>query len=280
MGQTTNLLTIRTLIWLVLTVVLATSGGLGAQQPDQTRERVLGQPSSKEEMEAWGKVNQASAIEEKGRLAEDYLERFPNGGYAPYAHEILAFYYQSKDDMDQFFSHADQALAELPDEPVLLVNVSVAAAERQKADMAIERGERALQIIPTTQPPSQIGAAQWNEEKESLMSEAHYGVGTGYLLKAYNDRENRQLMESATTHLEQAVRLNPTDERAHFRLGFAYQIQQNLEQAVLSYARAAAIQGPNSAMARSYLEKAYEAVYGNTQGVDKLIQEQGEQLKQ
>ena len=30
----------------------------------------------------------------------------------------------------------------------------------------------------------------------------------------------------------------------------------------------------------SYLEKAYEAVYGNTQGVDKLIQEQGEQLKQ
>ena len=270
---------IRTTLWVALLALSATASALGVQQSEEPRERVLGRPGSKEEMEAWSKVNQASAIEEKGKLAQEYLEQFPEGGYAPYAHEILAFYYQSKDDMDQFFNHADQALEELPDEAVLLVNVSVAAAENQKPDMAIERGERALVVIPETEPPAQVAAAQWDEEKATLMSEAHYGVGTGYLLKAFNDRSNEQLMQSATTNLEKAVQLNPGDERAHFRLGFAYQIQQNLDHAVLSYARAAAIGGPNSAMARSYLEKAYNTVYGNTQGIDNLIEEQKEQLE-
>lgn len=270
---------IRKTMWLALMALSVTGSGFAFQESEEPQERVLGQPGSKEEMEVWSQVNQASAIEEKGQLAQEYLEQFPEGGYAPYAHEILAFYYQSREDMDQFFSHADQALEELPDEAVLLVNVSIAAAERKKPDMAIERGERAIRVIPNAEAPAQVSAEQWDQEKDSLMSEAHYGVGTGYLLKAFNDRGNSQLMQSATTHLEQAVQLNSLDERAHFRLGFAYQIQQNLDQAVLSYARAAAIGGPNSAMARSYLEKAYSTVYGNTQGIDNLIEEQKGQLE-
>jgi tetratricopeptide (TPR) repeat protein len=106
-----------------------------------------------------------------------------------------------------------------------------------------------------------------------LTADAHYGVGTAYLFKAFNTKSGK-LVKTAISHLEQAVKGNPLDERSHFRLGFAYQIMKNTEEAVLEFAKAAAIGGANSQMALQYLEKTYTTLHGNTDGMQQLIQEQ------
>lgn len=274
-------------LWVTLLILLGFGNpfyAVSQEDPDPSAREgpVLGTPGSREELEAWREISEADDIETKGERARLYLEKFPNGGYAPYVREILAFYYQQRNDPDNFFKYAEQALEELPGEAALLVALSVEYAERQKPDPAIEHGEHALEVLSSespAQPPDQ-DAGLGQERRTTLSANAHYGVGTAYLLKAFNSRGNTALMDRATDHLEKAVRLSPLEERSHFRLGFAYQLQNDLEKAVTSYAKALALEGPNAAMARSYLEKAYTALHGSARGMDKLVSEQKEYLKE
>jgi tetratricopeptide (TPR) repeat protein len=87
-------------------------------------------------------------------------------------------------------------------------------------------------------------------------------------------------MATAMDHLVKATELLPRDERFRFRLGFAWQLNGEMEKAVLEYARAVALEGPNLALSRQYLDQAYEAVHGNRRNVDRLVAEQKRYLRE
>lgn len=227
-----------------------------------------------EEAQMWNRVSRAEKIKEKGKLALEYLKKFPAGAFAPYCHGIMAMYYQENNDQDKFIQHAEKALEDLPDEVNLLVSLSMAYAEKQQPEPAIQRGTTALAVLPTIPKPEQMSAEKWEEERVGIEADANYGAGVGYLFKAFNSPGNSVLMDAATEHLEKAVALKPRNENAQFRLGFAYQLSKDLDNAILCFARAASLKGPNSSTARAYLEKAYQSKHGNTRGLDKLIAEQ------
>ena len=81
-------------------------------------------------------------------------------------------------------------------------------------------------------------------------------------------------MTPAMQHLQEATRLDPVNQAAQFYLGFGYQLQNDLESAIPCYAKAAALEGSNTALAKQQLEQAYKKVHGDTKGVEKLISEQ------
>jgi len=225
-------------------------------------------------MAAWVLFNRTATTEKKGEEALKYLEKFPEGAYVPYVHGILAMYYQEKKDEERFIEHAEIAVHSLSDEVNLLAALSVTYAEKQQPDPAIKYGKTALAMLPTKAAPEGMAPAKWEEIRSKLTADSHYGTGTGYLFKAFNLGGADYLITPAFQHLQEATRLDPTIQAAQFYLGFAYQLKEDFESAIPCYAKAAALKGSNTALAKQQLEQAYENVHGDTKGVNKLISEQ------
>ena len=230
--------------------------------------------ASATEVDAWEKINRMTDIKNKGEEALKYLKKYPEGAYLPYIHGILAMYYQERKDDDRFIEHAELSVQSLPDEVNLLSALCVVYAERQQPDPAIKHGRTALAILPTADGPPGMATAKWEEIRAKLTADCNYCTGTGYLFKAFNSMGAAHLMNPAMQHLQTATQMDPVNQAAQFYLGFGYEIQQDLESAIPCYAKAAALKGSNTALAKQQLEKAYETVHGNKKGVNKLISEQ------
>ncbi len=252
--------------------------GLGSAVVQAVRTPA-GQASSQAEMQVWTRVSNETNLKRKSQAAEDYLKQYPEGGFAPWAHEIIAVNAHQNSDMDRFFEHAEKAVAGLPNEVSLMSSLSAAYAEKQQPDPAIRHGEAALAILPTMERPEEYLPETWPQRRDQFMADAHYGTGTAYLFKAFQEGGSSPLMAKATEHLQKAAELMPRDERIRFRLGFAWDLQGNLENAVVEYARSVALEGVNSLVARQYLEQAYQKLHGNRKDLDKLVAEQKKYLK-
>ncbi|MGW8178977.1 MAG: tetratricopeptide repeat protein [bacterium] len=271
----------KIVIFVSFLILFAISGPILAQATPadsmggQQRAKVLAiEGASATEMDAWTKINRMSDIESKGEEALKYLKNYPEGVYLPYIHGILAMYYQDKKDEDRFVEHAELAVQSLPDEVNLLTALCVTYAEKQQPDPAIKYGKTALAILPTAASPQGMSTARWEEIRAKLIADANFGTGTGYLFKAYNLGGADYLMTPAMQHLQEATRIDPVNQAAQFYLGFGYQLKEDFESAIPCYAKAAALKGSNTALAKQQLENAYKKVHGDTKGVDKLISEQ------
>jgi hypothetical protein len=251
-----------------------TTPGAVFRDMDMSQRETLGQATTEKEHQVWQNVVGALDTKVKAKAAQDYLDAYPEGGFAAYAHEILAVYARQNNDLKGFFEHGEKAIAQLPDSVALLASLSAAYADDMKPEPALERGRRALELLPTMERPPEYMAETWPQRRKMMMGDAHYGVGTALLFKAFNSNKDPKLMAEALDNLVQATQLDLRDERSLFRLGFGYQLKGDLKDATLQYARACALNGPNSFTARQYLEQTYTAVNGSTKGLDKFIDEQ------
>jgi len=253
---------------------LSAQAGAVFKEMDMNQRQVLGQAATEKEHNAWQAVVNALDPKTKARAAKDYLDAYPEGGFAPYAHEILAVDARQNNDLKGFFEHGEKATAQLTDSVALLASLSAAYADEMKPEPALEKGNRALELLPTMERPPEYMEETWPQRRAMMMGDAHYGVGTALLFKAYNSNNDPKLMAEALDHLTKATELDPRDERSRFRLGFGYQLKGDLKNAELEYARATSLNGPNSFTARQYLEQVYSTVHGNTNGLDKFIDQQ------
>ncbi|RPI23258.1 MAG: tetratricopeptide repeat protein [Acidobacteria bacterium] len=246
--------------------------------------RVVGQPQSEQEREAWMAIERAASLEEKGQLAEKYLTQFPESGLTPFAHQILAFRYQQANDYDNFVLHAEKSLEEVPDNPVLLALLGAAYAQRDQADKATARAQQALQLLERMVKPANMSEADWVMNKEQLEADSRYALGVASLARqAQNPAATvteDQNLKAAIAELEKAIELDPAHDRGYFQLGFAFAKQNNAEKSIQAYARAAAIGGPVQALAREQLGKVYEFVFKNTEGVEQVIEREKEYINQ
>jgi len=247
--------------------------GAAFKRADMDQRNLAGQASSPEEQQAWDKVSKEVDLKKRSQAAEDYLQRFPEGGFGAYAHEIIAVYARQKNDLPKFYEHGEKAVAGLPNSVALMVSLSSAYADDQKPDLAIRHGEAALKILPTMMPPLEMAPGTWPVRRDQYLSEAYYGVGTAYLFNAFNSSD-AALMDKGIDYLKKSLELAPRDERTQFRLAFGYQLQGDMENAIQGYARTVVLGGANSKLARQYLEQAYTKVHGSTKDLDKLLDEQ------
>lgn len=238
-------------------------------QPAPKPPRVLGQAQSQEEFDIWSRINAAVTPQEKAQLAEGFLEKFPESGLTAFAHQTAALAYQQMNNYDKFIHHSEKTLEELPDNPLILTSLAVAYAQKDgNADKAIEKADKGLMMLAALQRPPQVEQAQWEAQLDQLKSDAHYALGTAYLEKfSKGDQSvsNPDLLK-AIENLEKAVSLDPRYDTAYYRLAFAYVKKNDAESALKYYARAIAVEGVVSSMARESLLKVYEFVNPKKQG--------------
>lgn len=245
---------------------------LSQQQEPLTNPDEVKAASEAERM-AWNKIAREEELGKKAKAAEDYLKDYPDGAYAPYCHEILAVHALGENQISTFKQHAEEAVAKLPESVMLEVELAKVYAEEQDPEAAIRHAEHVLPVLMTLVASHEEEKEQLETRRRSMIADTNYALGTAYLLQGLNER-SRPKITRAIGYLETAVKLNNLDERSHFRLAFGYQVTRQADKALAEYARAVALEGSNSAMARQYLEKAYQDKNGSLDGLDAFIEEQ------
>ncbi len=253
-------------------------------QPPVKPPRVVGQPQSEQERQAWLAIESAPTWEEKGRLAENFLAQFPESGLTPFAHQMLAFRYQQANDYDKFMLHAEKSLEEIPDNPVLLGLLAAAYAQRGQPDKATDRAQQALRLLEQMSRPPNMSAADWVINKEQLQADSHYALGVASMVRqnqapAAKGSEDENL-KAAAIALDKAIQLDPAHERAYFQLGVVLARQDNAEKSIEAFARAVAIGGAVQSLAREQLGKVYEFVFKNRDGLEQVIEREKEYVNQ
>lgn len=253
-------------------------------QPPVKPPRVVGQPQSVEERDAWIAIERAATMEEKARLAESFLTQFPESGLTPFAHQMLAFQHQQANNYEKFMFHAEKSLEEVPDNPVLLTLLATAYAQRNQPDKAGERAQQALRLLEMLSRPPSMSAADWVASKEQLQADSYYALGVASLVRANQapaakPSEDPNLV-AAATQLEKAIQLDPAHERAYFQLGVVLARQDNGEKSIEAFARSVAIGGAVQTLAREQLGNVYQFVFKNKDGVEQVIEREKEYINQ
>ena len=234
--------------------------------------RVVGQAQSKEEFDAWVVIDQTADLDHKAALATEFLERFPESGLTPLAHQLLALFYQQQDEYEKFVSHGEKAISELPSAYVLLTELAVGYAERGKVVKALAIGQKGLDGSTAAEKPGQLTLMDWTRQKDRLKADGHYALGLANLhqsMKAGADKP--QHLNESVAHLSQAIELEPGHERAYLRMGRAFIGLKKAEKALEASARAVAVEGLAAQIARQQLEQLYTFVHKKKEGIDDLI---------
>lgn len=248
--------------------------------PDEPvgRLRVVGQARTPEEWEAWQLVERATRLAEKAGLAESFLQNYPESGLTANAHYIIARNSYQLGDLENFTFHAEETLEELPDAPDLLAQLGFFYAENGQAAQAIDRANKALEVIDRVEKPVGVTASQWIDQVYQLKGEANYALGRAYLsrMSRTENRAEDPNLRKSIEYLQSALRYEPRHDYACFRLGFAERNSNNAGGALMAYAKAVAIGGVAAQHAQSQLEDVLSVVkesMPDSEWAEKSVQE-------
>jgi tetratricopeptide (TPR) repeat protein len=254
------------------------------QEQPEPPPRIVGQPQTEAEFAAWLAIEAAPTFEEKAQLAQSFLERFPESGLTPYAHQLLALNYQQANDRDRFIYHSEKTLEDLPDNALILTHLAIAYAQKQEPDKAIVRATEGLEALNRMEKPAQLSQAQWAQQRDQLSADAHYAIGVAHMDRFNQLADDAQTTEDpnlkqAADYFENAIDSDPAHDRAYYHLGYVYAKMNEADKALTSYARAAVIGGVAAAPAKDQFSRVYEFVHRNTDGLEQFLDEQREYVQ-
>jgi tetratricopeptide (TPR) repeat protein len=232
-----------------------------APPPDETQApqpvkppRVVGQPQSQEEWDAWQAIDQA-AMPEKRDLALAFLERFPESGLTANVNYLLARYYDQIGDVQSYIKHAEATLVDLPDTVDFLARLAFFYSEQRKTSVAMKYANRVLEIADTLEKPDSVTATDFVTQRSRLKAEANYALGRSSL--------NSQNWVKSAEYLKEALKHDPKHDYACFRLALAERNLNHAGEALLAYARAVAIGSVAAGPSQAELEKLLQIVKDN-----------------
>lgn len=247
--------------------------------PQTTPTRVPGQAGSPQEMEAFKQLAATQAREERIRLGNAFLANYPNSGLSSYVHHILANAYGFSDPQ-QYVTHAEAALVELPNSPSLLATLAFIYAETGKTELGAERGKAALELLETLEKPPQLSDAAWLMEKMEIGGQSNYAIGRYLLGQADPEKpDHEEKLQQASQYLFRAMEQLPDDPYSAFRLAETYLQMEEDEKALTYFARTAAVGGSVGEIADRRVRELYEIVHSNSDGLEELLAKQKEALE-
>ncbi len=274
----------------LLVLVLSVSVGpqVWAQSSDESPSpqppalpRVVGQAQSQEELDAWNAIDGALDLERKEDLARRFLSDYPASGLTPYVHYSLATAYRRANQNEQFVEAAEKALQELS-LPEISSDLAFLYAETGHGEKAVQRARQTLDALARMEPPRNTTAADWAKACHRARGNAAYALGRVELdhSMSLQGEEATNSLTVAAAHLEESIREDPENPYPAFRLGQALTNLGRLDEAIESYARAAAFGGVIEPFARQKLTEIYQYVHKDLKGLETVVQQQGRRIKE
>src|SRR5438034_4810771 len=116
--------------------------------------------------------------------AEAFLARFPQSGFLAQAYEVAARGCFDLGEYEQGLGYAQQSLALLPENPLLLVPVADVEARQNLNSAAVAHVEDALEDLDRFAGPASVREEDWPSVKQSLKSTAMFAKGRALLQEA------------------------------------------------------------------------------------------------
>lgn len=223
--------------------------------------RTVGKPRSRAEFGAWQEIRETKDVRKQGRLAERFLKKFPDSGLTAWAHLAIANAAFSRNDVDRFIRHGEEALIELPDTVELLAPLANIYSESKRIERASDYAARALELLDQLEKPMGQNTVDWIAMKQGWAADAHYAMGRS-ILEVWTKSPNKPVsdLQEAVEHLKQTLKMNPGHGYAAFRLGFAASRTHDYDTALLAYARAAVVEGPAANSAKGHVQRLHDGL--------------------
>ena len=223
--------------------------------------RTVGKPRSRAEFGAWQEIRETNDVRKQGRLAERFLKKFPDSGLTAWAHLAIANAAFSRNDVDRFIRHGEEALLELPDTVELLAPLANIYSESKRIERASDYAGRALELLDQLEKPMGQNTVDWVAMKQGWAADAHYAMGRS-ILEVWTKSPKKPVsdLQEAVEHLKQTLKMNPGHGYAAFRLGFAASRTHDYDTALLAYARAAVVEGPAANSAKGHVQRLHDGL--------------------
>jgi tetratricopeptide (TPR) repeat protein len=217
-------------------------------------------------------------------LTEAYAETNNMKGFAAYGEKAyaqkpsaalameIARAYQKLGNDAKYNQWREKVLAQDPDNIDILIEMTQRYAASQNLPQALKYAKMCLTALPTAKKPAELDAQAWKNKVD-----AGYAVAYGVI--GNNAYQNRNYAE-AVKNLNSAVRYYKNMEQAYYFLGNAYWQLNQLEPAMLNFAKAYLLRGSTSAAAKKYLDQLWSSGHrGSLAGVERVLDRARQDLK-
>lgn len=217
-------------------------------------------PATPEEEQAYKSTQQETDREKKIKLAEEFLQKFPESRYRPAMYQILVSGYFATQQVPKMLDAGEKEIELNPnDAPVLAVMGQTLArtynAKAPDAAKQLEKAEqyskRAIEITPTLQKPENLSDEAFNSAKNDTLVMAHGGLGLVYLRRGkYSD---------AIPELEESVKADThpdPDPVNYYLLGVADKQTSHFDAAAAAFSKCASVQSSLQATCKTGAEEA------------------------
>lgn len=230
------------------------------KQPNPAPLAMDNAPASAEEESASKAVQQATDPNTKIKLAEEFLQKYPQSRYRPTMYQTLVSGYFATQKVPQMLDAGEKEIEINPnDAPVLAVMAQAlartynpkspdAAKQLSKAE---QYSKRAIEITPTLTKPGNLTDEAFNNAKNDTLVMAHSGLGLVYI------REGKY--SEAIPELEQSIKADThpePDPVNYYLLGMADKQTSHFEAAAAAFSKCAAVQSTLQATCKSNAEEA------------------------
>ena len=218
---------------------------------------MLGTAQSNEEFEAYQQVLEVAEPQTVARRAESFLQTYPDSGLSPYVHQAAVFAYQDLKDRANVVRHGEAFLKDLPDNSLILSILARTFAEMEQPALSIARGTAALRAAGQMPRPAAIDQSAWVAERANLEANIRLSLGMAYLTLAVTEPApgKEEPLRNALDNLHKALDGDPASGPASYRLGLAYLMKEEREQALKFLARTVALGGPLATVARAKIDQ-------------------------
>jgi len=156
--------------------------------------------------------------------AEAFNARFPQSPFLAQAYEVAARGCFGLGEYELGLSYAQNSLALLPENPLLLVPVADVEARQNLNSAAIAHAREALDDLDRFAGPASVRDEDWPNVKQQLKSTANFAKGRALLQAALTQpvgETRRELLKNSEAALLEALHFNNQDLEIAYVLGLA-----------------------------------------------------------
>lgn len=195
-------------------------------------------------------------------------EKKPDGNLAYY----MAKAYKDLQDDVHYLEWAEKALALLPDNHELLIDMSRSLARANRQAQAAKYARQCVKVLNTAPKPEGTDDKVWKDYTNNGLANCYAIVGN----VAYEQKD----YSTAIANLENSVKYFKRNGLAYYYMGLSYWQQNKVDMAMLDLAKAYLLGGPSAAAAKQHLDNLYKSTHQQTLvGQERVINKAKEELK-
>ena len=232
------------------------------------------------EYDAYNVVEQAKDPQAQIDAADKYIAAYPQSKVMERVLTLKLQAYQKLNKIPEVQQTAEKLLEVNPKQVYAMFLLSTLFPQTfnpqdpdadKKISAAVDRAKAGLEQTAALQKPPNVSDEDFKKQKDQLDAAFHEAIGFASLQKKDYD--------AAQQELRKAAEMNPTDAAAFYRLSLAYlsATPKKYDDGMWALARSVSIAGPTAlpeqmqTQMKDYLNRVYEGVHGNKEGLDQLL---------